>query len=396
MNIQRSQSYGEILNNIHQALYYKFKIESKNEEEAKTIETALRELKKQARLYQRALNSNTVLSAEENKAESFIMGGIYQNFLDEVAQTLRANGHSSGFTAHQLFHRSHESFNYTNKNYHDIFEEELAAVIASLEKMSGSTESRKFLINKALFGKTQANTQVTEQYLSGNLQDGVKSKVSQIIEEVGEHYGKAAKAVHSKIQKGSVKIDITAERADISYSKLNDELKPLAALAGHTFTVKNYKSFYRIGNAATKSKWFKTNSDMRIRINEEGSNLFKSITGTMTEIGVPYKMNLHVFFRGMNHLKGNHTSTDWSSLTEQHFTHLRKIYELRGSGLLDNNTGMARVADFIIWNDPDSDNIAVRSTASIIYDWFQDWISGTAENLFKEIRISGSSFDWSV
>nr|DAI51173.1 MAG TPA: hypothetical protein [Caudoviricetes sp.] len=29
----------------------------------------MRELKKQARLYQRALNPNTVLSAEENKVE---------------------------------------------------------------------------------------------------------------------------------------------------------------------------------------------------------------------------------------------------------------------------------------------------------------------------------------
>nr|DAI51178.1 MAG TPA: hypothetical protein [Caudoviricetes sp.] len=42
---------------------------------------------------------------------------------------------------------------------------------------------------------------------------------------------------------------------------------------------------------------------------------------------------------------------------------------MRGCGLLDN-TGTARAADFIIWNDPDSDNIAVRSTDSIIYDWF--------------------------
>lgn len=395
MNISRKQSYGEILSNIHWQLFNKYKIKGEKDEEAKAIESALRELKKQARLYQRALNPNTVLSAEENKAEQFIMGGVYQNFLDEVARTLRTNGHSSGLTAHQLFHRSHESFNYNNKNYHDIFEEELAAVIASLEKASGSTENRKILINKALFGKTQANTQVTEQYLSGTLPEGVQSQVSKIIEEVGKRYGKAAENVHSKIQKGSVKIDVTAERADITYSKLNDELKPLAALAGHTFTVKNYKSFYRINNPATKSKWFKSNDQIRLRLSEDSSNLFKAVTGSLSEIGVSYKMNLHVFFRGMNHLKGNHTATDWSSATEQHFTHLRKIYELRGCGLLDN-TGTARAADFIIWNDPDSDNIAVRSTDSIIYDWFQGWISGTAENLFKEIRLSGSSFDWSV
>nr|DAI51175.1 MAG TPA: hypothetical protein [Caudoviricetes sp.] len=31
-----------------------------------------------------------------------------------------------------------------------------------MEKVSGSAESRKILINKALFGKTQANTQITE------------------------------------------------------------------------------------------------------------------------------------------------------------------------------------------------------------------------------------------
>nr|DAI51177.1 MAG TPA: hypothetical protein [Caudoviricetes sp.] len=51
-------------------------------------------------------------------------------------------------------------------------------------------------------------------------------------------------------------------------------------------------------------------------MSEDSSNLFKAVTGSLSEIGVSYKMNLHVFFRGMNHLKGNHTFTDWSSATE--------------------------------------------------------------------------------
>jgi hypothetical protein len=48
-----------------------------------------------------------------------------------------------------------------------------------------------------------------------------------------------------------------------------------------------------------------------------------------------------------------------------HFGHMRLIYELRGSGLLDENNHVLPVK-YIIYNDPYSDAIYVKDTASIL------------------------------
>ena len=75
------------------------------------------------------------------------------------------------------------------------------------------------------------------------------------------------------------------------------------------------------------------------------------------------------------------------NITATHFSHLRFIYELRGSGLLDNNNLVIPVK-FLIYNDPSSDAIYVKSTASIILEALDKSTRGN--NLLGDIYLSAS------
>ena len=93
-----------------------------------------------------------------------------------------------------------------------------------------------------------------------------------------------------------------------------------------------------------------------------------------------------VFFRGLSIItypdKKHSATPEFVSL---HFTHLRFIYELRGEGLLDKN-GDSAIAKYIIYNDPNSDAIFVRDTASIIIEEMERKTS----HLFGVIYLSAS------
>lgn len=356
--------------------------------EAWAIEYQLRLLKQWAKKYQNAIKNN-------GSIENLITYNIYKNFLDNVNDIMIANSHSKGLTPWNLFYRSHNSFNYSGKNYANIFEEELAAVVAALELygQNPSKQDKQITIQKALYGTAQAPTVITDQYINGKFQAAFRDKTGEMIQGVAKAVGTKVKNISTSLENTTVKIDVSSETANIELSHFNNSLYGLAeAIKDKTFTVKDYKSFKNTKMAGTI--WEKNPSDIKLRLSEGGSNLFRSVTGAMTEIGLPYEMILHMYFRGMNHMMGNHTKNDYSQITKEHFSHLRKIYELRGSGILDKNSGQARVADFIIWNDPDTEMILVKSTASLIDDWFNDWSNNqTASNLFSEIKISAASLD---
>jgi hypothetical protein len=53
---------------------------------------------------------------------------------------------------------------------------------------------------------------------------------------------------------------------------------------------------------------------------------------------------------------------------KRHIYHLRYIYELTGAGLIDANGNPSGLVDFIVYNDPSSDAIYVKSTAEILVD----------------------------
>jgi len=91
----------------------------------------------------------------------------------------------------------------------------------------------------------------------------------------------------------------------------------------------------------------------------------------------------------MNYLRKITNPPDTSSfnVVQEHFAHLRFIYEIRGQGLVDEK-GNSQVADFIIWNDPASTNIAVRSTKALIRDAVKNYT-----NPFAPVTLSANYFN---
>ena len=71
--------------------------------------------------------------------------------------------------------------------------------------------------------------------------------------------------------------------------------------------------------------------------------------------------------------------------TQLHFNHLRFIYELRGSGLLGPD-GLVMPVKYLIYNDPDSDAIFVKDTASLNLEILES--STRINSLLGEVTLS--------
>ena len=125
---------------------------------------------------------------------------------------------------------------------------------------------------------------------------------------------------------------------------------------------------------------------MNVQLHLGNTNLYKAVTGVVSEVYPFTNIQRSIFFRGLQILKG--TKRPPSATPEEvtrHFVHMRFNYELRGTGLLDKY-GNSSVAKYIIYNDPSNDIIYVRDTASIILEEMRK----SKSNLFGDITIAAS------
>ena len=154
-------------------------------------------------------------------------------------------------------------------------------------------------------------------------------------------------------------------------------------MRGKNFSIKNYVTKYW-----DKQKLdFKKVSFQHGRLYFGDSNLYKAIAGGLIESEADFDANM-IFFRGMNYI------TDfaiWPNSTEkivvtEHFNHLRAIYEIKGSGLEEE-------VDFVIWNDPRTENIIVRDTDSL----FKNIVLNQSHvaNVFGQIGLTFRQFLYS-
>ena len=125
---------------------------------------------------------------------------------------------------------------------------------------------------------------------------------------------------------------------------------------------------------------------MNVQLHLGDTNLYKPITGVISEVYSSVATQRRIFFRGMQILQGTKKPP---SATENevmiHFTHMRFMYELRGTGIIDSY-GNKSVAKYIIYNDPTHDVIYVRDTASIILEEMKK----NRMNLFGGITLAAS------
>ena len=355
-----SKDYSQILQDVHDRMILKMKTQTlkKNAQELQTI---LQEIK-------------LVADHFNPKNNSPVSNELLEQYQDLVKQAfeMQKGYHQNSFTFHTLFHRAYSPKSVLKSGADDIFEEDLAAILAAGEFLGGNETIQ---LNSFLTGGQSSSTRAVSKYNPlTTMIDG--KNVTDLLKELAE---KESKRVSTQVREATGKIDVNGQAVTLNYTKsLPIKVERLMQLMKDaTFSAKNYTSHaWDINN--TKD-WTEIGLDLG------NTNLYKAVTGALSELQIGYKQQTKFFFRGMQTILNN--SHSYGDLTAQHFTHLRFIYELRGSGLL-NDQGLVTPVKYLIYNDPSSNAIFVKDTASIILEALNS--ATRTNNLLGSITLSAS------
>lgn len=274
-----------------------------------------------------------------------------QILIDEALGILNSNREAKNrLSGKELFHRAHKRAS-TSFGGDDIFEEEFAATLTAIEQQA---TGRSVDISQKLVGGQAANILIDEvgkdvEKFMNKYVESITKRISNTENQKERHWVKPVARSGKVDVNGITPVDVSAE--------LNPKWEQLYKLfSGCTFSVKNYSSYY------TKS----------LDIHLGNTDIYKALYGVLSKvIGDSNEINsiIHAGLRSYD-ASGNKT-------VATHFYHMRYIYELTGVGLYDENGYPISGVDFLIYNDPNSDAIFVRSTADMI-----------AQELEKEHRTS--------
>lgn len=134
-----------------------------------------------------------------------------------------------------------------------------------------------------------------------------------------------------------------------------------------TFSVKNYSS--------------KAHTSLNIHLGS--TNIYKALYGALSQTNRSEQEINYIIHAGLRSYMASKNKT-----VATHFYHLRFIYELTGVGLYDSDGPISGV-DFLIYNDPSSDAIYVRSTADLI---LQELNNKKKTSLLTGISLAKSMF----
>lgn len=332
------------LKEIHDRMFTKLKLQqraNKDNNTAMQIQVLLTELKSRSQnnfSYQHPVNQ-----ALQEQADLII----------QQATSMLNTGRKRELSLSSLFRRKHDSVN-TYFGGDDIFEEELAAVISSIE----SKATGKFVdLKTKLAGKDPLNIEI----------ENIKKEVINAMNKQTDLHIKETTKDVKKIQKKSGKTDVLGTTS--TYEGVLDPAweRLFYLFQGKTFSVKNYSSY---------------NKDI-VRIKLGSTTYEKAILGSLGALGYSIEDRERIFMQGLQ------TKTQASSVAE-HFYHLQYGYELMGLGLgsKQNNEEFkeAQQVDFFIYNDPNSNIIRVRSTAQMLLNVLNN--KQNAMKLMRSINIS--------
>lgn len=345
------ESFEEVLNNAHKAFINRFK-RTNNKKEAQELEKILLEIK----LTARSLSSKRDPVSQE----------LYDQYLELIntATSIQNLNRKNKFSASGLFSRTHDTKT-SIKAADDIFEEDLAAILAAGEVLNGSSSVN---LETYLTGGKSASSRALNNFQKEIVEDTPIDLLNKMAKKAQYRY----QASNLRVNTG--KIDVKGYSINMEISKdLPFNIQRLMELMKDaTFTAKNYKSF--------KQGEFVDINEIGLHLGN--TNLYKAVTGALSEIGAGHKQQQSIFYRGAYTYLGNKHNLAQEVAT--HFGHMRMIYELRGSGLLDESGQHVTYAKYLIYNDPSSDAIYVRDTASLLYEM----IDSNTSKLFGGISIS--------
>ena len=339
--------YGDIaqeLNQVHAAMVaaYNNNIYNNDVLKAQEMEKILRKIK-QTSIIEDNLNSNNL--------ENIFDQQCYEIANDALNFLKTASGSDKLYTK-KLFTTSHSRGYELGKSLDvdDIVEAELASVLQSIQTIAFNNIS---IDNIDLFssfstGRIKGNLSEEAQKIMDNVTEGTILNVIERIQNTN-FKNKAYKKIAAKLkdtQSKSIKTDIKSFDIEL-LADLKPEWQQFSVFAGATFTIKNYIS--------------KRKNDIAVQIHFGESNPYKSVMAQLSSLNYSFKQSQHIFFHSLNSWMKNSTKA-----VQIHIPHLRFAYELQGSGLYDTDGMSISGADFLIVNDPISENIYVRSTKEMI------------------------------
>lgn len=361
-----NKDFSVILQDVHNAIMAKMK-RNTAKKEAKELQSILQSIKLAAKDF-------------DNISTSAIGNTMKNEFYDliQTAHTFQSQYHTQRFQVNTLFRRADSRGGRTArvKEADSIFEEDLAAILAAGEFLGGNTS---ITMQDFLVGGQSSGTRATSAYKNMNLSSIADEAAEDLIKKLAK---KEQKRASTQIGNATGKIDISGKAITLNYTKeLSFSVSRLMTLMKDaTFSAKNYNS------KAWSEDSKKELSLLGLHLGK--TNLYKAITGALSEIQMGHKQQTSMFFRGINTILYN--KHGYEEQTRTHFSHLRFIYELRGSGLLDEN-GLVMPVKYLIYNDPSSDVIFVKDTASIILEALDQ--ASRTNNLLGEISIAASKIE---
>ena len=354
------EDYATLLADAHNTLLARFERldDSKN---ALELQNILTEIKRTARSLGK--NRDPVDQALYDQYKELI------DTATSLQNQSRANKSGLGqFSSSGLFSRAHDIKTSTNLA-DDIFEEDLAAVLAAAGQLYGEN-LQDVNIEMFLFGGKSASSRAIKNV---DFEDELGNTVIDLINKMAEKAEYRAKSKSFRVATGKIDVRGYSKTLEISLDTPVKIARLMELMKDATFSAKNYRS-YRKGNYIDIDE---------IGLHLGNTNLYKAVTGVLSEIGAGRKQQNSFFYRGAYTYLGNKHGLEEE--VAAHFGHMRLIYELRGSGLLDE-TGHVLPVKYLIYNDPSSDVVYVKDTASLL----KDLLTSTKVNykLFGGITLS--------
>ena len=285
-----------------------------------------------------------------NNLESIFDQQCYQ-IADMALKNIQTVSNSDKLHAKRLFATTHSAGYELGKSMDvdDIVEAELASVLQSIQSLGLSDieiNNLDFLSNTT--GRIKGNLATEGQKLISNITGEIVEETVNKIQNTNfrnKSYQKIAARLKDT-QAKSIKTDVQSFNVEL-VADLKPEWEQFSVFAGANFTIKNYLSKRKDGRA--------------IQIHLGETNPYKSVLAQLDYLGYPYEEGRHIFFHSLNSWLQRRTKA-----VEVHIPHIRFAYELQGNGLYDEDGASLSGADFLIVNDPISENIYVRSTKALI------------------------------
>ena len=274
------------------------------------------------------------------------------------------------------------------------FERELANIVASVVNMTGGSGVKG---SQLMTGSgTLGSVNIGGAEKQGNLTDVLKPVIKEWITSADQNLRKMGQAISGKTNQlvtmaVSGKIDVTALTCDYTFIATGNAEFDRAAqlLKTATFTAKSYASLSKEWSDEYYEQLIRQSNRTELHLGSTSSKRIY-IEMLMKYGDLPYPVAASFYYRTMHSRK--------SEETKKSLSQLRWIYELTGYGQtyvtqwfqnkIEQESGMG--AKYLIYNDPATNNIYVRSTADLVKECMANFVhklrGGTSvleKSLFK-------------